>query len=166
MSLEPALADRLAKLLRMICDRSMDGETLAAAGRLSAIAAAHDVCWDRALANGNGPALTEEQMRRIYDEGYQRGHADGQQQARPERDWTPAAGTSAHAGTDAPRIQAIIQASGPAIGISLLSEWEITFLTDIAARFRKYGARTYVSAKQWAVLDRIEAMMRQVGILE
>jgi hypothetical protein len=161
MTVQSDLADWLAKLLRLACcETAPDGERLAALNRLSATVAAHDVDWDAALSGFN-----EEQLRRVFDEGYQRGHADGRQQAHPARDWTPAAGTSAEAGSDAKRIWAIVEASERAIGLSLLSDWEITFLKGIAERFSKYRARMYVSQKQWAVLDRLEASMRQYGIL-
>jgi hypothetical protein len=62
-------------------------------------------------------------------------------------------------------MKAIIAGAEPAISMSLLSEWEVTFLTGIAERFRRYGPRTYVSQKQWAVLDRIEANTRSCGVL-
>jgi hypothetical protein len=124
MTVQSDLADWLAKLLRLACcETAPDGERLAALNRLSATVAAHDVDWDAALSGFN-----EEQLRRVFDEGYQRGHADGRQQAHPARDWTPAAGTSAEAGSDAKRIWAIVEASERAIGLSLLSDWEITFL--------------------------------------
>ena len=108
----PELADRLAKLLRLACSTGPASEKLAAIGRISAIAAAQDIDWDQALANGSRPeALTEEQMSRIYSEGYARGHADGVQQARPARDWTPTAGTSSAVGTDADRLELILTAA-------------------------------------------------------
>jgi hypothetical protein len=161
MSVAPELADRLAKLLRMLTS-SHDGEVLAAANRLNAIVTAHDVDWNQALANGSSPALTEAQMRRIYDEGYSRGHADGQQTARPERDWTPAGG-SAEVGSDAERLRVILEAATAAAG--LLSDWEQTFSADMRERFERFGARMYVSEKQWAALDRLETKMRRAGTL-
>jgi hypothetical protein len=132
----PEVADRLAKLLRVACSTGPDGEKLAAVGRLSAIAAAHDLDWDLALANGNGATLTEEQMHRIYSEGYQRGLADGHQEARPERDWTPAAGISAEVGPDdAERLEAILNAAAQSRDAGLLSDWEVQFSNDMRERF-------------------------------
>jgi hypothetical protein len=141
MSLEPALADRLAKLLRVICDRSVDGETLAAAGRLSAIAAAHDLDWDRAL-NGGGP--TRGQMQELYSAGYERGVAHTRQELRPERDWTPSGG-SAEAGTDAERLRTILGAAAQSRDAGLLTDWEVTFTNDMRERFERFGKTIYIS---------------------
>jgi len=35
------------------------------------------------------------------------------------------------------------------------SEWEQSFMGDMSERLDKYGADTYVSAKQWAVITRV-----------
>ena len=85
----PDLADKLAKLLRLACSTGPDGEKLAAIGRISALAAAHDLDWDRVLANGSAPDLTEEQLQRVFDAGVARGiEIERQQTAAP--DWSPA----------------------------------------------------------------------------
>jgi hypothetical protein len=162
----PELAERLAKLLRLLCGGGPDGEVLAAANRISATVASHDVDWDQALANGSGSALTEAQMHRIYSEGYQRGHADGQQATRPARDWTPADNTKAAAGEDAGRIRTILEAAGKSAADGLLTEWEVTFSESIRERFRQYGSRMYVSEKQWSALDRLEEKLRRQDFLE
>jgi hypothetical protein len=160
----PELSDRLAKLLRLACDGgATDGEKLAAVGKLGAIAAANNVDWDLALANGSSPALTEEAMRQIYDEGYRRGYGDGQQATRPERDWTPTDGTSAEVGSDAERFHTILDTAAQANG--LLTKWEANFASDMRSRFERFGQRMYVSAKQWAILDRLETKFRRAGIL-
>jgi hypothetical protein len=163
--MDSALADRLAKLLRLACSTGPDGEKLAAIGRVSAIVAANSVDWDAVLANGNGSALTEEAMSRIYSEGYERGHRDGQQQARPARDWTPAGDTKAEAGADAERIELILNAAAESRDAGLLSDWEITFSNDMRERFERYGSRMYISEKQWTSLDRLETKMRRAGTL-
>jgi hypothetical protein len=43
-----------------------------------------------------------------------------------------------------------------------VSDWERGFLTDLNARYEKYGADTYISAKQWAVVDKIAAKLEVV----
>jgi hypothetical protein len=148
VSVEPAIAGRVAKLLRLACcETAPDGEKLAALNRLSATVAAHDLDWDQALVNGgNGSALTEEQMRRIYDEGYQRGHADGQQAARPARDWTPADNTKAEVGSDAQRLETILNAAAQSRDAGLLSDWEVQSRT-IRASGSRDGAAVFMSAK-------------------
>jgi hypothetical protein len=161
VTLAPELAGKLGKLLRVICDRSVDGETLAAAGRLSAIVAAHDLDWDRVL-NGGGP--TRDQMQELFNAGYERGHADGQQGARPERDWTPTGG-SAEVGSDAERIKTILDAASCAQLAGILTDWEEQFFESTHDRFKTYGNRMYVSEKQWVALDRLETKMRRAGII-
>jgi hypothetical protein len=133
-----------------------DGERLAAAARFTAILEAHDIHPSQVLANGNGPALTEEQMSRIYAEGYRRGAAETEQRLRPQRDWTPADDTKAELGSDAERLEAILRAAAQSRDAGLLSDWEVSFSDDMRERFEKYGDRMYVSEKQWAALDRLE----------
>jgi hypothetical protein len=95
-------------------------------------------------------------MSRIYNEGYRRGFGDGQQQTRPERDWTPANGSSAEVGSDVERLELILNAAAEARDGGLLSEWEITFSDSMRTRLERFGQRMFVSVKQWASLDRLE----------
>jgi hypothetical protein len=161
----PELADRVAKLLRLACSTGPDGEKLAAIGRLSAIVIAHNVDWDRALANGNSATLTEEAASKIYWEGHARGVAETEQRLQSQRDWTPAAGTSSEIGDDAERLEAILQAATESRDAGLLTDWEINFSNDMRDRFETYGNRMYVSEKQWAILDRLETKMHRAGVL-
>jgi hypothetical protein len=156
------ISGKLGKVLAMLTSPH-DGERLAAAACFNAILEAHDIHPSQVL-NGSGPALTEEAMQRIYREGYQRGLADGQQQVRPQRDWTPSGG-SAEVGADAERLAAILEAAAESRDAGLLSEWETQFSNDMRERFERYGERMYISEKQWASLDRLETKMRRAGIL-
>jgi hypothetical protein len=160
------IADRLAKLLRLACSTGPDGEKLAAIGRLSAIAAAQDIDWDQALANGSGPALTEEQMSRIFWEGHARGVAETEQRLRPARDWTPADNTSAEVGSDSTRLSTILDAALKAEADGLLSDWEIDFTTGVRARFNDWGHRLYVSEKMWKSLDKLETKLRRMDLID
>jgi hypothetical protein len=162
----PELVDKLGKVLAMLTSPH-DGERLAAAARFCALLEAHDIHASQVLTNGNAdPALTEAQMHRIYTEGYQRGHADGRQAARPQRDWTPADDTKAAVGEDTERIRTILEAAEKSAADGLLSEWEVTFSESIRERFRQYGSHMYVSEKQWASLDRLEEKLRRQDFLE
>jgi hypothetical protein len=162
----PELRDRLGKVLALLASPH-DGERLAAATRFVAILEAHDIHPSQVLANGNaGPALTEEQMHRIYWEGHARGVAETEQRLRPQRDWTPADNTKAAVGEDTERLRAIFAASKQIEDAGLiLSEWEQQFLTDMYDRLEKYASRMYVSEKQWAMLDRLETKFRRVGLI-
>lgn len=40
-----------------------------------------------------------------------------------------------------------------------LSDWETEFCDSIRDRITEYGARARISAKQWDVIDRIEARL-------
>jgi hypothetical protein len=154
----PELAERLAKLLRLACSTGPDGEKLAAIGRLSAIAAAHDLDWDQTL-NGSGPS--RDQMQELFNAGYERGLADDR--AETQRDWTPDSGTSAEVGSDAERVEAILNAASQANGI--LTDWERDWCDSLRERFKQYRNRLYVSDKMWAIFDRLEVKMRPAGIL-
>jgi hypothetical protein len=161
----PELAERLAKLLRLACSTGPDGEKLAAIGRVSAIAQAHNLDWDRVLANGHDAGLTEEQLSKVYWEGHARGVSETEQRLRPQRDWTPTVGSSAEVGEDAKRLEAILAAAAQAKESGLLSDWEVQFSDDMRDRFNRFGGHMYVSEKQWAALDRLETKMRRAGIL-
>jgi hypothetical protein len=154
--------DKIAKLLRMLTS-SHDGEVLAAANRLNAIVAANDIDWDQVLANGDGTALTERQMSRIYDEAFERGFREGRQQVRPERDWTPADNTSAEAGQDSHRLEVILEAAFRAVDDGMLSQWEAEFTGSMRERVRKWGSRVFVSEKQWKSVDRLEEKLTSQG---
>jgi hypothetical protein len=163
----PELADRLAKLLRLACcETAPDGERQAAIGRLSAIAAANDVDWDLAFANGNGVALDQEAASRIYWEGHARGCTETEQRLRPVRDWSPVEGTKGEIGPDTERLAVIMKAAAESRDAGLLSDWEVTFSNNMRERLERFGARMYVSAKQWECLDRLEAKLRRQDFLE
>jgi hypothetical protein len=156
MSVEPELAGRLAKLLRMVCDRGVDGETLAAASRLSAIVAAYGVDWDLAL-NGGGP--TRDQMQEVYDSGYERGLADGRAEVQPEWAPVPAANSTEH-------LQIILKAATNDAATGVLTSWEADFSASVRDRLFRYGRRLRVTPKMWAVLDRIETKLRYHDLID
>jgi hypothetical protein len=158
------LVARAAKLLRMLTS-SHDGEVLAAANRLNALVISHGVDWDAALGGNDGPTLSQEQMQRLYDEGYNRGFVDGQQQAKPARDWTPTGGTSAEVGSDYVRLKLILAAAKEADEADLLNDFEIEFYTSMRGRLSRYGQSTFVSEKQWAVLDRLHQKLDRYGFI-
>jgi hypothetical protein len=155
MSLELALTQRIAKLLRLICDRSQDGETLAAASRLSAIAAAHDVDWDRAF-NGGGP--TRDQMQELFDAGYERGLADGRAETQPE--WSPVPAPNSI------ELLQVILTTAAKTEPGILTEWEMDFCNNVRTRLLRYGRRLHVSGKMWAILDRIETKLRYHDLIQ
>jgi hypothetical protein len=160
----PDLTLKLAKLLRMLTS-SHEGEVLAAANRINAIVTAHDLDWSVLLANGSGPPLTEEAMTKIYTDGYQRGHADGLQEARPARDWTPAGDTKAEAGADIDRVLAILDAAAESEAAGLLGEFETEFTQSLRDRVG-HGGQAFISTKQWAVLDRLEKKLTRQGFID
>lgn len=163
MAIDPEVAQRMAKLLRLACDRAAtDGEKVSAIGKLSAIALANNVDWDTAL---NGKEISRDDMQRIFDAGYERGAADTRQELKPARDWTPTAGTSAAVGHDFARLRAILDAAATADDNGDLTDWESTFTTDMTKRAKQYGVSTYVSGKQWESLDRLAQKLEWNGYL-
>jgi hypothetical protein len=158
----PEAADRLAKVLRLALDPgATDGERLAAVTKASAIALAHGLDWDRVLANGSGGQLTEGQMSAIYQAGFNRGFADGQQQATPATDKAAAATV----GGDAQRLAKILSAAAKSRDAGLLGAWEVEFSDDMRSRLESWGSQLYVSAKQWAALQRLEVKLTRQDFL-
>ena len=157
----PELREKLGKVLAMLTSPH-DGERLAAATRFSAILEANDIHPSAVLGNGSMPGLTEEQMSRIYAEGYARGVAETEQRLRPQRDWTPSGG-SAEVGDDAVRLRQVLEAVEHEHAGGLLTEWEKTFSADMNERFNRFGNRMYGSERQWAILDRLETKLKRAG---
>lgn len=156
----PEVRDKLSKILAMLTSPH-DGERLAAATRFSAILAANDIHPSQVLSSGSG--LTEKQMSRIYAEGYAKGVSDTEQKLKAEESANP----SARVGKQAHRLVTILNAGDDAIdeGRGYLSAWEIEFLTNMGARFDIYAKQTYISAKQWEVLARIEEKLKRDGFI-
>jgi hypothetical protein len=151
MPVAPDITDRMAKLLRLACcETAPDGERLAAVTRLSATAAAHDICWDRALS-GSGP--TRDQMQELFDAGYERGLADGRAETQPE--WSAVADPKSHE-----RVAEILKAAVKAAEVGALNEWEMNFSRSVRERFLRYGRRLHVSPKMWNALDRLETKLK------
>jgi hypothetical protein len=71
-------------------------------------------------------------------------------------DWTPSGG-SAEVGPDSERLRIILEAAKQSAEVRM----EEAFSTDMLERFKNYGNRKYVSEKQWASLDRLEANLRR-----
>jgi hypothetical protein len=163
----PAIADRVAKLLRLICDRSNDAETLAAASRLSAIVASNDVNWDEALAgNGNGSSLSEEDMQRIFNAGYERGMQEATASKPSTADWAPAGRSRAdEVGEKVDELEAIIDAAERAKTNGCLGDFHAEFTASMRDRLNNWGARTFVSEKQWEVIARLRSILERTDYL-
>jgi hypothetical protein len=155
---------KIAKLLRVICDRSLDGETLAAADRLSAIVAAHDLDWDRAL-NGAGPELTREHLQQVYQAGVEEGVRLARE-ARGQRDWAPAGQSRTdEAGERADELEALLDAAERAEAAGYLDTWFREFTNDMRARYERWGVSTFVSERQWECLNRLRAKLERGDFL-
>jgi hypothetical protein len=160
------LADRLAKLLRLACSTGPDGEKLAAVNRIAALVAAHDLDWDQILAANGAQPLAQDQLQKVYDAGYergdsfgyQRGFAQGQRAAHPQPpDWASVP-PQTHSYE---YLEPVITAARSAPFI--LNDFETQFVESLHGRIRKYGPRTFVSPKQWAVLDRLAQKLERYG---
>jgi hypothetical protein len=166
----PEVASKLAKLLRLATNSgATDGEALAALGRLSAIAIAQNLDWDRIIINGSGgPELTEEQLTRVYTEGFNRGLAEGQQQAAAQAPSEPNNRTAL--GAEAQRVERILAAAKIAEQRGILGSLGRVDLADFCEslrdRIHTWGSRTYISDKQRAVLDRLEERLRRQALID
>lgn len=155
--------DKLAKLLKMLTS-PYDGEVLAAAGRINAIVAAHGLDWDQVLAH-DVSALSREQMQKIYDEGYSRGLEEGRKEGKPQQanwrstDGPPAPKTLNYASD-------VMEAAERAESAGLLNDFEKEFSTSMRERISSYGESSYISDKQWSVIERLATKLVRRGYLE
>jgi hypothetical protein len=140
--MNPSVSDRIAKLLRLALSNGLDGERLAAIGRLSALAAAHDIDWDEAFAsNGNGSALSQEDMQRIYAAGYERAMQDAAASKPSADDWAPAGRARAtEVGSRLEEVEQILEAAKRYQNDGLLDQWFSDFSESMRARISRYGA--------------------------
>jgi hypothetical protein len=162
----PAIADRVAKLLRLACSTGPDGEKLAAIGRLSATAAAYDVDWDSVLRGGNGHDLSREQMAEIYEAGLQRGLEMGRQEKAGNGDWTAAGHSRAdEIGARECELQQILNAAARAKADGQLNGWYADFASDMQERLHSWGAQTFVTERQWVFLEKLRSIVERQGYL-
>jgi hypothetical protein len=164
----PETTEKLAKLLQLATGRgAYDGERLAACDRLAALLLANDLEWPALLA-ASGAALTQEQLEKVYAAGYERGLEDAKPKpAEPEREWSivGGAGGSRPVGKQIDRLRAILTGARDAEEAGLLSDFEQTFVQSIRERVIKYASSTFVSDKQWRILERLEARFRECGFI-
>jgi hypothetical protein len=158
----PEIGEKMAKLLRLACSTGPDGEKLAALSRLTAIAAAHDLDWDRVFAGGNGADLSEAQMQRIYEAGYERGLAGQQGSAPAQPDWSAAA----PAPQSLEYLERGLSAAWQADAGGQLNDFEETFSRSIRQRIARYGSRSRISEKQWCCIERLAEGLERAGYLE
>lgn len=131
---------------------SHDGEVLAAVARVNAILAASGETWEDLLSGASGPDLTQEQLQRVYDEGYKRGRAVGKQHAEHQQGWR---------GTYKDLLE-IVEAAEMAD----LNPFERQFSNDMFYRVSCYGKKIFVTDKQWAVLFRLREKLADQGLIK
>jgi hypothetical protein len=162
----PDLADRVAKLLRMVCDRSHDGETLAAAGRLSATCEAYGIDWDSVLRGGNSRDLTREQLAEVYQAGLQRGLEMGRQEKAGNGDWASAGHSRAdEIGNREGELQQILNAAARSKADGLLSGWFANFAEDMQERLDRWDRRTFVTDRQWECINKLRSILERQDYL-
>jgi hypothetical protein len=157
------LTAKLAKLLRLACSNGPDGERFAAINRVAAIVVARDIDWDAALGSADA-VLPEEAMARIYSEGDARGAADERQRANPKPDWSPITGTL-RVGEQLERVQEIPEAAERAEEAGHLTSFEAEFVENVGEQVDKYGRSTFVSEKQWNVINRLAEKLERCGFI-
>lgn len=157
--MDRALADRLAKCLRMLTS-SYEGEIISAAARINGIVQANDLDWD-AILNGGGRDLTREQMTQIYNTAYARGLEEGAKASKANSaDWAPAGRARAdEVGERIDEVEEILNTVDRVGG----SKFEVEFCESMRDRLESWGPRCFVSEKQWGVLDRIRNRLQAQG---
>lgn len=158
---------KLVKLLRMLTS-SHDGEVLAAVARINGMVAGAGVDWAD-LVRESEAGLTEEQVRRVYEEGLAEGVEIGKRRAQPSsgRLWQDANGASAPAKEAGAKsfdvLEDVMEAAKQYDG--QLTAFELDFCESMRSRISVYGARTFVSPKQWAVIERMKDRFQSKGWL-
>ena len=140
-----------------------DGEKLAAADRLFAFVAAHDLDWERALA-GTGP--TREQMQELFNAGLQRGLELGRAEKAGNGDWA-AAGQSRtdEIGDRESELQQILNAAARSKADGLLSGWFANFADDMQERLDRWDRRTFVTERQWECIGKLKSILEREGCI-
>jgi hypothetical protein len=163
------LIDRLAKLLRLACSNGPDGEKLAALAKLFKAVRANDLDWNYLLGRtANDPELTRENLQKVYQAGIEAGVAmERAAHATPARDWATAGRPRTdEVGSRASDLKVILLAAELAEADGALNGWLAQFAADMRARLWRWGAETYVSDRQWEVINRLQAHLEFLDYLE
>ena len=43
-----------------------------------------------------------------------------------------------------------------------LTDWEVSFVEGLMAKFERYGAELFMSEKQWAIIERLDKKMNKL----
>jgi len=145
------LQDRLMKLLSLTTSPH-DPEALAAIRKINVIMDANDVSWEELL---NGHELSRDEMQNIYDAGYAAGEGDHPKKSelfkKAEPNWQSTAGVGRTIGDKIDYLKDVLLASKHCS----LTAFESEFCKSMIARVARYGNSSYVTEKQWAVIDRM-----------
>ena len=156
--MDVAATDKLVKLLRMMIS-SHDHEALAAARRACGLLQAEGADWGDVVGGGSAPELSQDQMRRIHEAGFRAGYEKGVEAGRQigaGRLWQSGADAPASkrdaVGGDFGRLRRALEAAER----ERLQPFEEEFFASMRERVEKWGASTFVSPRQWAVIERFE----------
>lgn len=156
--MDAAAIDKLIKLLRMMTS-SHDHEALSAARRACGLLQAEGADWGDVVGGGSAPELSQDQMRRIHEAGFKAGYEKGVEAGRQigaGRLWQSGAEAPAskrdEVGDDFGRLRRALEAAES----ERLRPFEEEFFASMRERVERYGKGTFVSPKQWAVIERFE----------
>jgi hypothetical protein len=159
----PDVARRLAGCLRLLTSNH-DGEVLAAASRINGLVTGHGLDWDQLLGG-----LSQSDMQRLFDAGFEAGRQaalDESKPAEPQPDWSNVGlFGSRPVGKQLDRLRAILTGARDAEAVGLLSDFEQTFVQSIRERVIKYAGSTFVSDKQWRILEKLEVRFHECGFI-
>jgi hypothetical protein len=160
----PELADRLAKLLRLLCGGGPNGEVLAAANRISALVVANNLDWDAALA-GN-PTLTREQLSEVYEAGLKAGIESERNAKANGDDWAKTGRSRAdEIGDRADELRQILNAAAQAKADGLLDGWFGDFAPGMRERLDRWGNRMFVTERQWECVEKLRSILERQDYL-
>jgi hypothetical protein len=164
-----ALADKIAKLLRLACSTGPDGEKLASLNRLSALVVVNDIDWDQALGASNGHDLTQQQLSEVYQAGIKAGvEMERQAKTNGGGDWANAAEPRAdEVGSRINEVKEILQAAAQAKDDGLLTGWFVDsgFLDSTQEKIDRWGNRAFISERMWECLNKLRSILERQDYL-
>lgn len=141
----------------MMTTSDQDGQILAAINRANALLAANGHTWYDVLGNQN--PLTQDQIQKLYDAGYQDGYIAGEDAAKPRASWSDWAPISEEMELrEILHLYDTLVKQGKPHGLDPRSD---DYLNDLRDRLAIHGEDLHLSVKQQAWLNRIARRLRR-----
>lgn len=160
--MNPKTLEKLTKIM-MMTSSDQEGQVLAALNRANAILTAEGASWYDVLGT-DGAGITQEQMERLYNEGYKRGYEEGQLFERGQRpraswkDWQDLGQSTFDLEKALKRCEHALN-----YGFCDFSDFEEEFIASFRDRFALYE-EVRISPRQQAVWNKIVRKLDREGV--